>query len=195
MIVGITGGSGSGKSKVSELFAENGYTLVDADKIAKDIMKNDVKLKEKIKELFGKKYILPNGEVDRKALGALVFKDKSRRELLNSVTHPAIYEEIVKQVKNGGEKVVLDVPLLIGSPLYKLCDITVSIIADREKRISRITERDGIDFKNAEDRINSQFSDDEYIKGTDCRIYNNGSEEELKISVIEFIRNLERYAK
>lgn len=195
MIVGITGGSGSGKSKVSALFAENGYTLVDADKIAKDIMKNDEKLKKNIKELFGKKYILPNGEVDRKALGQLVFTDKSKRELLNSVTHPAIYEEIVRQVKNGGEKVVLDVPLLIGSPLYELCDITVAVLADKAKRISRITERDGLDEKAAENRINSQMSDEEYINGTDCRIYNNGSAEELKISVIDFIRNLERYAK
>ena len=192
MIVGITGGSGSGKSMVSALFAENGYTLVDADKIAKEIMKSDDTLKKNIRELFGKEYILANGEVDRKALGALVFKNKDKRELLNSVTHPAIYEKIVKQVKKGGKKVVLDVPLLIGSPLYELCDITVAVLADKEKRINRIMERDGLDKKSAENRINSQLSDEEYINGTDCRIYNNGSTEELKLIVMDFIRNFER---
>ena len=195
MIVGITGGSGSGKSKVSSLFAENGYTVVDADIIAKNIMKSDKKLKDKIKTVFGEEYVDLNGEVDRKALGKLVFADKEKRELLNSVTHPSIYEEIVRQVKSGGEKVALDVPLLIGSPLIKLCDITVAVLADTEKRIARITERDGIDKITAENRIKSQLSDDEYIKGTDCLIYNNGTAEELSVSVKNLIRNLERYSQ
>lgn len=193
MIIGITGGSGSGKSNVSDIFAENGYTVVDADKIAKDIMHSDEALKKNIEKLFGKQYLNAEGEVDRKALGKLVFADGEKRKLLNSVTHPAILQEIEKQVKCGGEKVVMDVPLLIGTDIAKLCDIIIAVLANKDIRIKRITERDGIDEETALNRIESQLSDEEFIAGSDCRIYNNGSKEDLRLAVKGFIDGLERY--
>ena len=85
------------------------------------------------------------------------------------------------------------VPLLVGSPLTKLCDIIVAVLAEKDVRIKRITERDGIDKETAANRIASQLSDEELIQGSDCRIYNNGSMEDLKASVHGFINSLERY--
>ncbi|MDP4118024.1 MAG: dephospho-CoA kinase [Bacillota bacterium] len=188
MVIGITGGSGSGKSFVSRLFAENGFVIVDADKIAKDIMKSDESLKKDIKKFFGEEFVDKNGNVDRRALGEAVFADGDKLKLLNSLTHPRICKEIEKQIEEGGRRVIFDVPLLIGSDLTNLCDLVISVMADKDLRIKRIMQRDKVNLETAVNRVLSQLSDEEYIKGSDEQIYNNGNEDEVIKRVNELIK-------
>ncbi len=192
MVIGITGGSGAGKSFVSGVFKKEGFIVVDADKIAREIMTQSSTLKTEIEKYFGKEYIAEDGQVDRRKLGAKVFAEKESRILLESLTHPKIYEEMNRQIKEGGDRVVLDVPLLIGGPVTELCDIIVSVIADREKRLQRIMMRDGISRQVAEDRINSQLTDEQYIEGSHEQIYNNGNADVLEKQVYDIIK---RYFK
>lgn len=187
MIIGITGGSGAGKSYIAAVFAENGFKIIDADAIAKDIMKNSRELKENIKKHFGDRFVLPDGLVDRRSLGQVVFADSEKRKLLNSLTHPEILAEISRQAKLY-KNAVLDVPLLIGSGIESLCDVTVAVLAEKKYRIERIVKRDGITEETALNRINSQLSDEEYIKGTDLHIYNNGNEDEIRKQIIDIIK-------
>ncbi len=188
MIIGITGGSGTGKSYVAKVFGEYGFNIIDADLVAKEVMLYDEGLKARIKEYFGAEFFDEDGFVLRRKLGERVFKNKKELELLSSWTHPEINKKIIESAKNfklQKANAVLDVPLLIGSPIMDVCDITVSVIADDDLRIKRITQRDGIDETTAKNRIKSQLTNDEYVKNTDFVIYNNG--ESIKNQVLEIL--------
>jgi len=178
MIIGITGGSGAGKSFVAGFFEEKGFKKVDADAIAKNIMNEDKDLAESIRLTFGEEYVTSDGKVDRRALGRLVFADEKKREILNSMTHPKILEEIEKQAYSS-DNVIIDIPLLKGSSVEKICDLKIAVLCPREIRIRRIVERDNIDKQTAINRINSQLTDEEFIESTDVQIANNGNREEL----------------
>lgn len=187
MIIGMTGGSGAGKSFISGIFAENGFVVVDADAIAKEIMNGDVQLAESIRQIFGEEYVTPEGKVDRRSLGKLVFADREKLEILNGLTHPKILAEIEKQAALS-ENVVIDIPLLKGSSVEKLCDLKVAVLCPREIRIKRIMQRDGIDEQTALNRLKSQLSDEEFVESTDVQIINNGKEDELKKQINEIIK-------
>lgn len=187
MIIGITGGSGAGKSMVSKIFAEKGFSVVDADAIAKDIMNSDKILIRKIRDIFGNEFVDEEGRVDRKALGRLVFGDNKKRLLLNSITHPAIIERIKSEAFSGGN-VIIDIPLLKGSGIEEICDLKIAVLADREIRIERIVKRDGIERETAEKRIASQLTDEEYIEITDVSIINNENCDELISQVNDIIK-------
>ncbi|MBQ3053529.1 MAG: dephospho-CoA kinase [Clostridia bacterium] len=188
MIFGITGGTGSGKSFVTGIFEELGFTVIDADRIAKDIMAKDKILINEIAETFGGEYIDENGQVNRKALGTLVFSNREKREVLNNLTHPKIYQEIIRQAKSGGDKVVMDIPLLLGSPLEKLCDVIIATICKKNLRIERIMERDNIDIETAVNRINAQLTDEQYIQGSHFQIYTDGSSECVKKQIEDIVK-------
>ena len=187
MIIGMTGGSGAGKSFISGIFAENGFVVVDADAIAKEIMNGDVQLAESIRQIFGEEYVTPEGKVDRRSLGKLVFADREKLEILNGLTHPKILAEIEKQAALS-ENVVIDIPLLKGSSIEELCDLKVAVLCPREIRIKRIMQRDGIDEQTALNRLKSQLSDEEFVESTDVQIINNGKEDELKKQINEIIK-------
>lgn len=188
MIIGITGGSGTGKSYVASIFCELGFNIIDADAVAKEVMLYDEGLKSKIKNYFGEDFFDEKGFVLRRKLGERVFKNKNELELLSSWTHPEINKRIIEKAteyKLQNINAVLDIPLLIGSPIMDVCDISVSVLADDDLRIKRIIKRDNIDEKTAENRIKSQLTNEEYAKNTDYVIYNNG--ESIKNQVLEIL--------
>lgn len=174
MVIGVTGGSGSGKSYIAKKFIPYGFEIIDADRIAKEIMMTDNELKSKIIKIFGIS-LLVDGQIDRKALGKIVFADSKKLERLNSLTHPAIISKIKKEVKLY-DKCVIDAPLLFEAGLHRICDYTVAVFADDEVRIKRIIDRDNIDAETAINRIASQMSNMEYIDKTDYCVKNNGNE-------------------
>ncbi len=179
MIIGVTGGSGSGKSYVSKHFEKLGFNIIDADIIAKEIMESDSDLHCQIKNHFGIEFFNGNGSVNRRKLGERVYKNKEELALLNSLTHPKINKkitEMAEQNKSNNLNTVIDVPLLVGSPLNDLCDFTVAVICDKEIRVKRIVARDKITELVAQNRIASQPLDEEYVKSTDYVIYNNGND-------------------
>lgn len=179
MIIGITGNSGTGKTSICKALEKNkinGITpfVIDADKIVKKMSASGEEYYNQIVSTFGKEVLQENQELDRAKLGAIVFVDEEKRELLNKITYKYVAKKIEKQAKENKSKIVIiDAPLLIESKLNETCDVVISVIADKEIKLKRIIERDNLDEKTALDRLNAQNPDEFYIKNSDLVIVNN----------------------
>ena len=177
VVIGLTGGSGSGKSTIAALMKQNGIDVIDADKIARDIVKKGEKALCEIVEEFGEDVLLENGELDRKKLASIVFTNHEKLEKLNRITHKYI-TEIIKQrlSQNVSDISVIDAAVLKESGIIDMCDCVIAVIADKDVRVKRIMERDAITRQAALDRINSQQSDAKYAQYADFVIDNSGDE-------------------
>ncbi|MBE6916114.1 MAG: dephospho-CoA kinase [Ruminococcaceae bacterium] len=176
-IIGVTGGSGSGKSTVANLFAEHGGVAIDADRVYHEMLDTCAPMQRDILARFptvqGE-----DGRVDRSRLAHIVFIDDNALGALNQITQPYIIEELERMFEECYRQnqpfVVLDVIRLFESSLSRLCDVTIGVIADEETRVKRITERDKISESRARDRIRAQQSNDYYKSKCDHIIENNG---------------------
>lgn len=179
MIVGLTGQTGAGKSTVSKVFAEKGFAVINADYTARIIVEKGKPALKEITDTFGLSVINPDGTLNRKKLGSIVFSDNEKLQLLNNIMYPAITTEIKNQIEyynsQGKKFILLDAPTLFESNADKLCDIIISVIADYDIRKKRIIIRDGITPQQADDRINSQHSQNFFIRNSDYYIKNNDS--------------------
>ena len=173
MIIGITGGSGSGKSTVSALFREHGWFVIDADEVAHAVMGKGSACLAEVCEAFGQDVLQKDGELDRKKLGAIVFADSKKRKRLNKITLHYIVQAIKEQLC-GKKNAVIDAPLLFESGLNLLCDETIFVSCPKQIRIKRIMERDGIGEAYAKARISSQKSDEELRALCDREVINDG---------------------
>lgn len=191
MIVGLTGGIGTGKSTVSKLFKENGADIYDADIIAKEIME-ELETIEEIEKEFGSSILDKNQKLDRQKLKEIVFKNKEKLEILNKIVHPKVikrFENIKSNIKKE-EIAIFDIPLLFEAKMENLCDLIVVVDIDREKQIKRIIERDGIEEELAEKIIDSQMSSETKRKKADIVIENNGTLIDLEKKVFEIYRKI-----
>jgi len=187
-VIGVTGGIGSGKSTVSRILKDLGAKIVDADKIARKIAVKGGKPLEDIVNFFGNEVLDSDGELNRKKLAEIVFNKSEKLEALNKITHGYIAEEIVKAVSyyradNAADIIVIDAPIPIEHGFIDQSDEIWVVTANREIRISRIMERNGLSREDAEKRIDSQLSDEAYIRLADEVIVNEGSIEELENTV------------
>ena len=188
-VIGLCGGSGSGKGTVARFFEGYGIPSIDADAVYRDITVPGGELIEKLALTFGAAILDENGGLNRAALAKIVFDPANKTELdkLNKITHEFVIRETVRRINafesEGYEFVIFDVPLLFESGFNEKCGIIVSVVADKNVRIKRITARDGITPERAEARIASQLSDEYLIERSDFVIYNNGSEQELSAQV------------
>jgi len=184
MVVGLLGGIGSGKSTVASLLAESGAEVVDADRLAHQVLRTP-SARSRVVSRFGSGVLGPDGEVDRKRLGDVVFSDRRSLEDLNAIIHPAVIEEVLARVRShragarrspGGAEglLVLDVPLLSESSLRNDCDALVFVDADREVRRERLRAR-GWDESEMERRESFQASLEEKRGMAGFRIDNSGS--------------------
>lgn len=182
--IGITGGIGSGKSKACSCFARLGAEIIDADKISHGILEPSGNAFAATISAFGQGILNPDGTVDRKKLGEIVFSDSEKLKQLNQITHPAIFDEMKRRIAiSTADLICLDVPLLFSSDFPFVCDATVAVIADFDIRIQRILKRDGCTEAEAKRRIAAQLSDDILIEKSDYVLYNNGTKEELAAQV------------
>lgn len=173
MIIGLTGGSGTGKSTVVKYFTDKGYVLLDFDKISRDVCKQNSPCLNEIVSCFDTVILTENGALNRRALGNIVFKDKEKLSLLNNITHKYILEEMFKLLDIHKDKnIIMDAPLLFEAQIDKYCDRTVAILAPKDTRIERIMKRDSLTFEQAESRINSQPNDEFYISKANIVIAN-----------------------
>ncbi len=180
-IIGITGGTGAGKSSVCDELKKCGAQIIDADLIARQIVQKGKPALEEIISVFGRDIIAPDDELDRKKLGGIVFADSNKLNILNKITHKYIFDEMQRQINECSTDIlVLDVPLLFEKDFPFNCDLTVAVVADKEERIRRIMARDGINRKSAEERILNQMSDEEYIKHADICFKNDGDIAKIK---------------
>ena len=174
-IVGITGLIASGKSTLSSYLKSQGYKIVDADAISRDITKKDRIGYAKVIEEFGRDILSSNGEIDRAKLSNIVFNDKNALKKLNDTLHPLIFQEIDRQLDlYKDEKILfLDAPLLFEAKLDKKCDEIILVVCDEEVQISRIQKRDKKDYDSAKKIIDSQIAKEFKIEKSDYIIDNN----------------------
>ncbi len=192
-IIGLTGSISTGKTQVSNYLRDRGEKVIDADLIAREVVDLEP-VKEKIKEAFGND-IYKDDELDRKALGEIVFRDKEKRQVLNEIEHPEIYRIILEEIKNSKGKVFVDIPLLFESQhlneKYGLdFDEVWLVYVSRETQVKRLIKRDRISKGYALEKIDSQMSVEDKKIMADVIIDNSGSLEETFKQVEENLKRL-----
>ncbi|MDK4522922.1 dephospho-CoA kinase [Fusobacterium necrophorum] len=180
MIIGITGTIASGKSTVSDYFIKQGYEVIDADKITKELQQKKEVLEE-FREIFGEEVLSENKTLNRTRLREMVFQNAEALEKINQIMHPKVREEFEKRKReHAQEKIIFfDIPLLFEAHFENLCEKILLVYADREVQITRIMQRDGSSRELAEKIIASQAKEEEKKKKSHYIIENNGSIEDL----------------
>ena len=183
LIVALTGGIGSGKSTVGELFQQLGAVVVDSDQLAREVVERGSLGFEQIVTLFGDE-ILKNGEINRSMLAEIIFKDPAKRKDLEQITHPLIrkaFSDIVS--KSGDQAIVINqIPLLVESKYEYNFDHVITVSTSEDKRIERLLAK-GYTREQIQNRMKSQASDLEREKIADSIIQNNEGELELLVQV------------
>lgn len=173
LIIGVTGGSGSGKSKLCESLAKLGVYVIDADIVSRKILERGSPALDEVVNSFGKAILHPNGSLNRKKLGNIVFSNPNKLDLLNKITHKHIIASIMYELrKKNPEVAAIDAAVLFESGMDKMCDFIVTVSADLELRVKRIILRDEIDEKSARLRINAQNGDEFYMSKSNYVVEN-----------------------
>ena len=182
-IIGVTGSSGAGKTKVCEYLA-NQYKceIIDADKVAKQLSKKGSIYVNKIIDHFGEDIVYKNGALNRKKLANIIYHDNEKREKLNQCTFEYIVQEIKEKISHVTDKlmIVIDAPLLYESGLDSICDTVIAVLGNKQEQIERICVRDGISEEEAESRIAIQNDNEFFKENADIIIDNTGTKEQLK---------------
>ncbi|MEU6724199.1 dephospho-CoA kinase [Nonomuraea wenchangensis] len=185
--IGLTGGIGSGKSEVSRRLAAHGAVVIDADKIAREVVAPGTAGLARVVAAFGEEVLRPDGALDREKLGSIVFADSQKLAVLNGIVHPLVGERVAQlQADAPGDAVVVyDVPLLVENKLAPMYDVVIVVDAADEVRIRRLAEHRGMAETDAKARIAAQAGREDRLAVADIVIANEGSLEELDTRVAE----------
>lgn len=193
-VIGLTGGIGSGKSTVSQLLAELGAVIIDADKVGHEAFKPNTRAWHEVVSAFGKQIVTPSGEIDRKKLGAIVFSDLASLSRLNQIMHPVMYDMMKARIeeyrRQGVDVVVLEAAILIEANWRSLVDEVWVTVASEATVLERLKKQRGLDEAQTLARIRSQLSTDERIKYADVVINNDGNLDKVKAKVKELWERL-----
>ncbi|MBA9006415.1 dephospho-CoA kinase [Thermomonospora cellulosilytica] len=183
--VGLTGGIGAGKSEVSARLAARGAVIIDADKIAREVVEPGTPGLAAVVAEFGEQVLRPDGSLDRERLGSIVFADAGRRAALNAIVHPLVGERMNELMEAAPQDavVVYDVPLLTENNLSGLYDVVVVVDVPVETQLERLTGRRGMTEEDARARIAAQATREERLKIADHVIDNSGTLAELDAAV------------
>ena len=187
LVVGLTGGIGSGKSTVSAMLAEKGALIIDADAITKEVQQPGQEVFDAMVERFGPVIVTADGTLDRPAVAAIVFADEQARKDLEGIVHPAVGAEMLKRMQAVAETdrvVVYDVPLLVESA-RKGYGAVVVVDVDPEVAVRRLVELRHMDERDARARIANQASRDDRLAAADRVIDNSGTMHDLRRQVDE----------
>ncbi|ERI08623.1 dephospho-CoA kinase [Aneurinibacillus aneurinilyticus] len=191
MVIGLTGGIACGKSTVSRMLAERDARIIDADMIAREVVRPGEEAWSLVVERFGRDILLANDELDRTKLGSLVFSDEQARLDLNAIVHPAIRGRMRQLIKEAQEEkialIVLDIPLLYESKLEYMVEKVVVVYCTANLQLERLMERNGFDEEEARRRIASQLSIEDKRLWADYVIDNNGTLSETEQQVDELV--------
>ncbi len=180
-IIGFTGPSGAGKSLIASHFAQKGYKIIDADKIARQVVEKGSDTLENLVAEFGKEILFSDGTLNRARLSEIAFATPKKTEKLNSITHPAIIKNIIEEITVAGQSpIILDAPLLFEGGLQSLCDKIIGITAPIDERINRVAKRDNISQEKIRLRFSAGKSDDYYREKCDIIINNTDLEKSVK---------------
>lgn len=193
-LIGLTGGIGTGKSVVARMFREEKIPVVDADRISREITAPGMPAHDEIVRLFGTGILLPDGRIDRKKLGGIVFSDPERRTVLESVTHPYISEGIRKAAaalsSAGHGIVIVEAALIHEKGRQGIFDAVIGVRCERTVQIDRIMDRDGISREEARRIVSSQMDPEEKARASDFVIDNSGDLAETRAQVRDLAEKL-----
>jgi dephospho-CoA kinase len=193
-VIGLTGGMGSGKSTISQVLAELGAVIIDADKIGHEVYQPNTPTWKELVDTFGRQIVAPDGAIDRKKLGAIVFSSPEQLKLLNGIVLPPMLEITIKRIegyrRQGIKVVVLDAPLLFEANWTPLVEEVWVVVANDQNVIRRAVVRTGLPKEQILARIHSQMSNEERMKRAKVVIHNDGTVEELRAKVIKLHEQL-----
>ncbi len=173
-IVGVTGGIGSGKSTVTDLFAEHGIQVVDADVVAREVVAPGSNGLQQVVSAFGSKVLLANGELNRQALREIVFSNEDAKQRLNAILHPLIRTQMWNQLQNTqSEYCILAAPLLFENNMQGLTDINLVVDVSEQTQLERTLQRDGGNIATIKGIMASQFSQKQRLELADDIIDNS----------------------
>ena len=193
-VLGLTGGIGSGKSMVASMFAQLGAEVIDADRLARDVVEPGQPALQEIASAFGRDILLSDGRLDRSKLGRIIFADPVARGTLNAITHPRIQERMAAQIALRASRpgvLIADIPLLYENERTDSVETVVVVWVDTQTQLRRLVERDGLSEDEARQRIAAQMPLDEKRARADVVIDNSGSRENTRRQVEAIYR---RYA-
>lgn len=187
LVIGLTGGIGSGKTAVADLFADHGVPVIDADELAHDVMMPDRPAFDAIVHEFGGEMLTTSGELDRRRLRELVFADDEKRRRLEAIIHPLVYAEIERRLSAlDADYAIVVVPLLIETGGTKLVDRVLVVDAPESLQIERVSRRDGTTAEAVEQILAAQLDRESRLAAADDIIENDSSEASLdeKVSAL-----------
>jgi dephospho-CoA kinase len=197
LIVGLTGGVASGKTTVSQVLKEEGAYIIDADRIARELVQPLAPAWKKLVRAFGKEILREDGSIHRKKLADKVFADLRQRKLLNQILHPRIRKEMEQKAKEIGQKdpeaiVVIDAPLLVELGDHCWMDKLMVVTSTQKQQIKRLEERDGVNREEALRMLASQMPVKDKVKLADFVIRNQGSLQKTKKETREIFQELKK---
>ncbi len=189
--IGLTGGTGSGKTTVSDIFRELGYTIIDADQVAREIVMPGRLELEEIKNAFGLS-VMKGASLNRKELGKIVFSDPKALKTLNSITHPSIRQLMQMRMEffeNEGKikTLILDIPLLYEGGWQDEMDSVIVVNTDKKTQLRRLIMRDHISEQQAINRIAAQMPLEDKVSMADFVVNNSSDKTNLRECVLKFI--------
>ncbi|MDO5401249.1 MAG: dephospho-CoA kinase [Eubacteriales bacterium] len=188
MILGITGGTGCGKTTLLELLRDRGALVLDCDEVYHGLLKTDRQLLAAIAARFPG--TVENGVLLRKKLGTIVFSDENALRELNKITHAAVKSEVLHRLEAAPELAAIDAIGLFEGDLAGLCDVTVAVTAPAEARIRRLMARDGISEDYARSRIAAQHGEDWFRERCTYTLRNDGTREDFREKCLAFLREI-----
>lgn len=188
MIIGITGGTGCGKTTALRAFEELGGVVLDCDVIYHQLLRQDKAMLSAIESRFPG--TVRDGVLDRKKLGSIVFADREALRELNAITHGAVKQEVLRRIGREKRPVAIDAIGLFEGGLAQLCDTTVAVTAPEESRVARLMARDGITEEYAKARISAQRSQAEFLGLCEHCLCNDGTQQEFRQKCLAFFRTL-----
>ncbi|WP_457619296.1 dephospho-CoA kinase [Lutibacter sp.] len=184
-IIGLTGGIGSGKSTVLQLFSNLGTTVYVADVEAKKLMNTNKELIKQLIALFGNKAYI-NNKLNKKYIASIVFKDKEKLKGLNKLVHPKVQEHFAEFIKKCNTNLVIyETAILFESGSSTMCDLIITVVANSEDKMDRIMKRDGISKQQILDRMKNQSEDNFKVRKSNFVIRNNNLKDtKIQVSTI-----------
>lgn len=190
-LIAVTGGIGAGKSRATREFSKLGADIISADKISHEVMKKYGLAYNETVNFFGRDILLENGEINRAALGKIVFSNSEKLKKLNDITHKHIFAGINDAIKKSKADVVcVEVPLLFTSKCPIDFDLTIAVIADDDIRVKRVMNRDNCTEEEARMRMAKQLGNEEYKKLADVTIENNGNKDTFRQNIVRIYNEL-----
>jgi dephospho-CoA kinase len=200
IIAGLTGGIASGKSTVSGFFADAGARIIDADEIARAVVRRGSPAYNEIIDFFGDSILLPDGEIDRKRLGDIIFNDPGKKARLDAIVHPRVYKRsqaLIAQIaaRTPEAVVILDIPLLLEAGMETGLQEVIVVYVPESLQLKRLMNRDSLDRQAAMARIHSQMPIEEKRGRASIVIDNSGSLADSRRQTLAVFSRLKQRAK